>query len=117
MTLMYQRPDFSRGVQRVPYLQTPYPLSDALNELVVDRGLHEQSAGGRAALAVQAVDHEYGGIDRAIQIGIVEHDDRVLASQLQVNPLQCRRALAHDQAAGLRLADEGGGADRGMLGQ
>ena len=46
------------------------------------------------------------GIERAVEIRIVEHDDRVLAAELEMHALQRRRALRHDGAAGRRLADE-----------
>ena len=79
--------------------------------------LHQQARGGRAALAVQRVDHEHHGIERAVEVGVVEHDDGVLAAELEVHALQGGRALAHDGRAGGALADEADGLDVGMLGQ
>ena len=53
------------------------------------------AAGSRgAALAIERVDHEHGRIERAFEIGIVEHDHGVLAAKLEMHALQARRALA-----------------------
>ena len=46
------------------------------------------------------------GIERAVEVGIVEHDHRVLAAELEMHALQRRRALRHDAAAGDDFADE-----------
>ena len=87
------------------------------DELVGDRFLHQQPARRRAALAVERVDHEHDGIERAVEVGIVEDDDRVLAAELEMHALQRGRALAHDRRAGRAFADEADRLDVGMLGQ
>ena len=94
MARMDQRPDLGGRIERMADLELATRSASRVRELLVDRGLHEQPARRRAALAVQAVDHEHHGVERAIEIGIVEHDDRVLAAELEVHALQRRRALA-----------------------
>ena len=94
-----------------------YPCRKPLHEGIVDAALDEEPARRRAALAVQRVDHEHGGIERPIEVRILEHDHRVLAAQFEMHPLQGRRALGHDLRAGRRFADEGDSSDRLVLGQ
>ena len=89
----------------------------ALDEFVVDRGLHERAARRRTALAVQRVDHEQRRIERAVDVGVVEHDDRVLAAKLEMHALQRAGPLRHDCAAGRGFADEADRLDVGMLGE
>ncbi len=96
-------------------LELADPSDEPFRELTLDRFLHEQPARRRAALAVQAVDHEDDRVERSLEIGVFEHHDGILAAELEVQALQRRRALSHDRAAGRRLADERDGADRGML--
>ena len=45
-------------------------------------------------------------VERTIQIGVFEHDDRVLAAELEMHTLKCFGALAHDMAACRRLTNE-----------
>jgi hypothetical protein len=117
MALVDQRPHFGRGIQRMPDFQTCHPLCNPLDETIVQRAVNQQSARRRAALAVQAVDHEHDRIDGAIQVGVLEHDHRILATELQVHAFQGRGTLTHDETAGARLADESRRPDGGMLGE
>ncbi len=114
---MHEGADLGGRIQRVPDIE----LTDAFHELriefVLDGFLHEQAARRRATFTVQAVDHEHDRVQRAIEIGILEHDDRVLAAELEMHALQRVRALPHDVAAGHRFADERDRLDRRVLGQ
>ena len=103
---MDQRTDLGRWIERVTDLAALHAFREPFDELVVDRSLDEQPARRRAPLAVEAVDHEHHGIEGAIEVGVVEHDDRVLAAELEVQALQRRRRLGLDQRSGLRLTDE-----------
>ena len=51
------------------------------------------------------------------RIGVVEDDHRILAAQLEVHPLQRRRALCLDHRTGRRLADECDRLDQRVLGE
>jgi hypothetical protein len=112
-----QRPDLGRIVQRVADLQPPDPFDQPGVKFIGDALLHQQPAGGGAAFAVQRIDHEDHGIQRAVQVGILEHDHRVLAAQFEMHPLQRVGALLHDHAAGAAFADKGNRLDRRMFGQ
>ena len=69
------------------------------DETLLNAALNQGAAAGGAALAVEAVDHEHDGIERALEVGVVEDDHRVLAAELEMQPLQRRRRLGHDVLA------------------
>ncbi len=56
-------------------------------------------------------------IQRAVEIGVVEHDHGVLAAEFEMHALQGRGALRHDRRAGRALADKADRLDGGMFGQ
>ena len=101
----------------MPHLQRLHPGRELLDELVGNALLNQQPARRGAALAVQRVDHEHDRIQRAIEVGVVEHDHRVLAAEFEMDALQGRGALRHDSGAGRALADKADCLDGGMLGQ
>ena len=63
--------------------QAPHPLDDQLDEVVVDRLLDVDALNGGACLA--AVEHGAPdrGVRRPLEIGVGEHDHRVLPPELQ----------------------------------
>src|SRR3954447_4987473 len=81
-----QRSDLGLRIERISHAQAPRPLGNLVDELIVNRGLHEKPARRGAALAIEAVDHENHGIESAIEVRVVEHDDRILAAKLEVIP-------------------------------
>ncbi|ENN88749.1 hypothetical protein RHSP_43422 [Rhizobium freirei PRF 81] len=117
MHRMNKRANDRFRIQRMPDLDALGLLGNDRGELVVDAFLDQQARGGGAALAVQRIDHEDGGIGGALQIGIGKDDDRVLAAELEMHPLQRVGALLHDHRAGAAFADEADGLDQGMLRQ
>ena len=65
-----------------------------IGELRGDRFVYQHPATGTAFLPGVPIP---GGAQRArrgSQIGVVEHDHRGLAAELEVNPLECRRSVA-----------------------
>ena len=114
---MDERADHRRWVERVTDRDVTHLLGEALDELVIDRILHEHTTRTGAALAVEAVDHEDDGVQCSVAIGVVEDDHRVLAAELEVHPLQRRRALCLDHRTGRRLADECDRLDQRVLGE
>mgnify|MGYP003694013469 CR=1 FL=1 len=106
MPLVDQRPDFGRGIEGMADLQRLHPRGELFDELFGDALLHQEPARRGAALAVERVDHEHDRIERAVEIGVVEHDHRVLAAEFEMHALQGRRALRHDRRAGRAFADE-----------
>ncbi len=107
-----QRTDFGGRVKRMAY---PDPV-DARNELcfkfLTYRILHQETRRRGAALAIDRIDHEDHCIERAVQIGIVKDDDRILASQFKVIAFERVRTLPGDQAPGPAFADECDGLDQ-----
>ena len=90
---------------------------DPPDEIVVDAVLDQQAAGRGTSLAVEAIDHEYGGIQRALQIRVVENHNGILAAEFEMQTLQGSRPLSHDQAAGARFTDKRHGLDGLVFGQ
>ena len=70
------------------------PLGQRVDEAVVDALRHDQARGGRAALAGREEGAVGGALDRDLQIGVVEHDERVLAAHLELHLLHRRRRRA-----------------------
>ncbi|MNI43307.1 hypothetical protein D3C73_976330 [compost metagenome] len=68
---------------RVAHLQRLRLGHQLLQERLMDASLHQHTAGGHADLALVQV-HAPGGVGHGqVEIGIVEDDQRVLATQLQ----------------------------------
>jgi hypothetical protein len=69
-------------------------------ELRVDAALHQYPTGGHADLPLMQV-HAPGGIgDGQIQIGIIEHHQRILATQLQRHFFQMPAGQFTDPVSG-----------------
>ena len=92
-------PDVRLRVQRRcrPPAMRRGPTSRSTNSFAIEC-VDDRAAGGRAALAGRSERPLQRALDRQIQIGIREHDDRVLAAHL---------ALALDAARGRGLVEAG----------
>ena len=110
---MDERADHRRWVERVTDRDVTHLLGEALDELVIDRILHEHRS--LVQRRVEAVDHEDDGVQCSVAIGVVEDDHRVLAAEFSA-PFQRRRALL-DHRTGRRLADECDRLDQRVLGE
>ena len=73
----------------------------------VDALLHQDAATCGAALAVVAEDHEDGGIQRAVQVGVFKDHKGALAAQFHAELLEAR--ALHDAVAGDGGAGEADG--------
>jgi hypothetical protein len=62
-------------------------------ELVVDAVLDVDAPGGRALLAGRPERAGVGGLDRAVEVGVGHHDQRVLAAELELDALAERGRL------------------------
>ncbi|MNK46889.1 hypothetical protein D3C87_656840 [compost metagenome] len=71
----------------------------ALGDFLVDAGLHVDAVGAHAGLAGIAVLRGQDAVDRAVQVGVVEHDEGRVAAQFQRQLLDGGRALLHQRAA------------------
>ena len=66
-------------------------LDHRVDELLVDRPLHQDAAAGRADLALVEEDAEQRAVDRRLEVGVGEEDVRRLAAELERDLLQRRR--------------------------
>src|SRR5690606_13620151 len=112
-----ERAHLGRGVERVPDDDARGAVRQRGRELVVYGVLYEDAAARSAALAVEAVDHEADGVQRTLQVRVVEHHGRVLTTQLEVDAFEGGGALGHDLRPGRALADERYRLDVGVLGE
>ena len=78
---------------------------------------HQQPRGQRAALAGVGDHAERGEQRRGVEVGVVKHDRRGLAAELEEDLLECVAGGRHDPPAGRRGAGEGDHVDVGAGGQ
>ena len=99
------RADMRAGLECIIHHERLHPFGECRDEAVVDALGHDQARGGRAALT--------GGEERAIrgafhgnpEIGIVEHDKRILAAHFELH-------LLHRRGGDAGSCDAPPGADR-----
>ena len=87
------------------------------DELVVDAALHEDPGAVRAHLAGGEEVGEQRRRHRRLEIGVVEHDQRRLAAELERDVLERRCGIGHHDLAGRRLARERDLGDPAMAGE
>jgi len=63
-------------------------LSARLDEVVVEPLVHQVPAGGHADLALVEEAAPGGEVDRLVDVGVVEHQQRRVPAELQVRPLE-----------------------------
>src|SRR3546814_10902540 len=80
---------------------------ELFGEGVVDPFLHQDAVGTDAGLAGVAELGDHGTLDGGIEVGVVEHQEGRVATELQRDLLHRGGALLHQQLADLRRADEG----------
>ena len=87
--------------------------SYSIDDLVVDRALHEQPRAGDAHLAGVPEDREADGVDGEVEVGCVGEDDvRGLAPRLGGDPLHVRLGgISQEPLADLGRARERNGVD------
>jgi hypothetical protein len=94
-----ERPELGARVGRVADDRPAHPLEQPLPELVVDVLLDEDAPRRGALLSRGDKRPGVRGLDGPPQVGVRHHDQRVLASELQLHPLAGgRRRLAHAPA-------------------
>ena len=95
------RADVGVLVERVAEPQGREPRLEPLDDLVVDRLLHEQAAARAADLALIEEDARDDPVDRLLDGGVLEDDVRGLAAELErhllVGARDCLRDLAADR--------------------
>ena len=81
-------------------------FGEPVDEVVGDAALHQDAPRRHADLARVQVGAEGGRIDGVLDVGVVEHDQRVLAPELEHHPLQVPAGGLGDLAAGTGRAGE-----------
>ncbi len=104
-----ERAHLRLGVERVAGADGLGDAHDSLEEIVLQRLVHEEPRAGIADLALVVEDAPGGGLGRGVQVGAVLHDDvRRLAAAFEREPLHVRLArVAEEELADLGRAGEG----------
>ncbi|SVK51774.1 Uncharacterised protein [Acinetobacter baumannii] len=113
-----QRPEVGLRIGRVTDANALYALEDFRLKLRLQRRRHEDAGAVGAHLAGTVEVGHHGDIGGAIQIGVVEDNQRRFAAQLHGDVLQRRtRRVGHHLLAGFHPAGEGHFGDARMVGQ
>ena len=88
---------------RIAARQRRGALGELVDESVGDLGVDDDPLGRHADLPGVGEGAEHRGVDRRVEIGVVEHDQRRLAAQLEQHRLQMLGRQLRDH-----LADPGG---------
>ena len=85
-------------LHRVADRRAAQALVEPADELVVHARLDDRGSERRAALAGGAEAREQRALDREVEVGVVHHDHRVLAAELEARRLQVAAAERADLA-------------------
>ena len=106
LLLADRRPDLRLRIERVADPQRPRLLGQRFDEAVVNAFGDDDPRRRRAALAGGEECAVDGARDRAVEVGVVEHDERVLAAHLELHArLALRRAFGDARADALRAGE------------
>ena len=106
-----ERTDLGSRVGGVAHRRPLDPFQQPSPELLIDRLLDEDPACGGALLARGQEGAPVRGLDRALEVGIAHHNERVVATQLELDALAPSRRLPAHTVANRRRASEGNGHD------
>ena len=101
-----RRADIDARLHAVADLQLPGALHHGRDELVVDRVLHDGAAGGGAFLSGGEERGIHHVLDRGVEVGVGQHDGRVLAAHLELDAQPALRRLLVQPVADLAGAGE-----------
>ena len=98
---MIMRPDLRGLVRWEADPERGEPLADPVDEVVVDFVVNDEPRGRAARLPLEAEVHPADhALDRVVEVGVREDDDRVLAAALERDGLdRDRRRALLDRAA------------------
>ncbi len=102
-----QRTLVGRAREAVAHAQLAHRFDQLRDERVVHAFLHQQAIGADAGLAGVAVLRGDRALHGGVEVGVVEHDERRVAAELQRNLLERAGALLHQLLADLGRAREG----------
>ena len=97
-TVAHHRSDL--GVRRggIADFERPGFRDELVDERLDHRLLHDEPLGRHADLTLMHEGPEVGGRSRLVEIGIVEHDERRLAPELEQHRLEVLRRLLGDRS-------------------
>ena len=87
LRLVDDRPDLDLRIERVADLPAGDALEQSVAELVVDAVLHVDAPRCRALLARRPESAGVGRLRRPAEVGVVHHDQRVVAAELELDAL------------------------------
>ena len=99
---------------RIAARQRRGALGELVDERVGDLGVDDEPLGRHADLPGVGEGAEHRGVDRRVDIGVVEHDQRRLAAELEQDGLQVLGRQLGDDPADLGRAGEVHPLDRRM---
>ena len=97
-SLVDQRADVARLVEPVARVHGADPGGECAYECIIDAALHVNAVGGDAALPAIAELGDYGGLERGVEIGILEDQQRGVATQFEREALSWSRRTARRAA-------------------
>ena len=112
-----ERAHLDSGAEAVAELDAGDLLDHRLDELLVNGSLDEQARACGAHLALVGEGGEQRAVHRGLEVGVGEHDVRILAAQLKRDFLEVAGGRDRDLAAGQRAAGEGDLIDARAFGQ
>ena len=95
-------------------LERLHALDELRGESVVDLVVHKETVRANAGLSCVAILGDDRAVGRGVEIGVVEHDERRIAAELERNLLDRRRHLLHQLPSDLGRAGERELAHRGI---
>ncbi len=94
-----QRAHLRVRIERIAEADRTGEGDEAFEELVGDRLVEDQPAAGDARLTLVVKDGERRAVDGGAEVGVVEHDVRTLAAELELDPLEVARRVLDDASA------------------
>ncbi len=107
LRLIDNRANVDALVERIADPEMPHPRFQLVDEPLLDVLLNQQPRPGAADLALVEPDRIDDPLDSAVEIGIVEDDDRRFAAQFQRHPLARSGSLAAQNLAHVGRAGKG----------
>ena len=97
-----QRADDRVHLRRTADLEALGLGDQLLGELFRDRALDDDASRGHTDLPLMQESAERGGVDGVLEVGVREHDQRILAAKFEHHPLQMTRRLLCQDPTRLR---------------
>ena len=106
LVVVDQRADVGVGLGAAADLQRAHALGHPPCELVGERLVHVEAVGRRARLADVAHLREHRALDRSVEVGVLEHEERRVAAELHRDAQDLLGGLFDQLAPDLRRAGE-----------